>query len=61
MTSDRQPIKLDLEVDDINLVLEALGAMPFARVYDLVGRIQQQAQRQLSNGSNGADEEELQT
>lgn len=40
-------IKLELELDDINLILEALGALPFARVYGLIGRIQEQARNQL--------------
>lgn len=40
-------IKLELTIDETNLILEALGNMPFARVYALVGRIQQQAQIQL--------------
>lgn len=40
-------IRLDLSVDEANLVLEALGQMPFARVFTLVGKIQSQASRQL--------------
>jgi hypothetical protein len=42
-----QELKLNLEIDDINLVLEGLGHLPFARVYALVGKIQEQAARQL--------------
>lgn len=40
-------IKLQLTVDEANLILEALGQMPFARVYSLVGKIQEQASRQV--------------
>ena len=40
-------INLELSIDQTNLVLEALGALPFARVYALVGHIQTQAQDQL--------------
>lgn len=40
-------IKLELEVDETNLILEALGAMPFVRVYQLIGRIQEQARAQV--------------
>jgi hypothetical protein len=46
MTKDRN-ITLELEVEQVNLILEALGALPFARVYQLISTIQQQAQAQL--------------
>ena len=40
-------LRLDLDVDDVNLVLEALGKLPFVQVYQLIGRIQAQAQAQV--------------
>lgn len=40
-------LQLQLSLDDVNLLLEAVGALPFARVYGLVGRIQAQAAAQL--------------
>jgi hypothetical protein len=40
-------IKLSLTIEDANVVLEALGNLPFARVYTLVAKIQEQAARQL--------------
>lgn len=40
-------LQLQLSLDDVNLLLEAVGALPFARVYALVGRIQAQAAAQL--------------
>jgi hypothetical protein len=40
-------IKLELNIDETNLILEALGQLPFARVYALIGRIQEQAHAQL--------------
>ena len=54
-------IQLPLSIEETNLVLEALGALPFARVYQLIGRIQEVARAQLdatdlaphANGSNG--------
>ena len=58
-------IDLQLSIDDTNLILEALGALPFARVYVLIGRIQDAARAQLDasdlvagangNGARGAD------
>lgn len=40
-------IKIELNIDETNLILEALGQLPFARVYTLIGRIQEQARAQL--------------
>lgn len=43
-----QEIQLKLTVDETNLVLNALGNMPFTQVYQLVNKIQQQASEQLN-------------
>lgn len=40
-------IQLDLTLEETNMVLEALGQMPYARVYLLVQKIQQQATEHL--------------
>ena len=40
-------ITLRLTLDDINLILEGVGSLPFARVFALVSRIQTQAAEQL--------------
>lgn len=42
-----QQLQLDLAVEDANLILEALGQLPFVRVFALIGKIQDQARRQL--------------
>lgn len=42
-----QTIQLNLTIDQANLVLKALGRMPYEDVFQLVGEIQQQASRQL--------------
>ena len=41
------PIQLSLTLEETNTVLEALGQMPYARVYQLVQKIQQQATEHL--------------
>jgi hypothetical protein len=41
-------INLTLSVAETNLILEALGQMPYVRVYELIAKMQQQAQAQLS-------------
>ena len=43
-----QEITLKITVDEANLLLEALGDMPFKRVYPLIGKIQSQAAEQLN-------------
>ncbi len=40
-------IQLALTIDETNAVLEALGQLPYARVYTLIAKIQQQATTQL--------------
>jgi hypothetical protein len=42
-------VNLQLSIDEANLILEALGNLPFSRVYALVAKIQEQASQQLSN------------
>ena len=42
-------IRFTLMVDEANLVLEGLGNLPFAKVYALVGKLQQQASEQLAS------------
>jgi hypothetical protein len=37
-------ITLELSVAETNLVLEALGTLPYARVYELIGKIHLQAE-----------------
>lgn len=42
-----ETIRLRLSIEEINLILEALGERPFKLVYRLVNRIQVQASAQL--------------
>ena len=42
-----QDIQLRLSIDELNLILEGVGNLPFARVFALVGKIQTQAAEQL--------------
>ena len=46
---------LSVTVDEVNLILEGVGLLPFARVYALVAKVQQQAREQL--GGKPAPEE----
>jgi hypothetical protein len=47
-----QTIKLELSIDEVNLILEALGDQPFKAVYALVARLQSQARSQLGDSAN---------
>ena len=44
-------VRLALELPEVNKILEALGQQPYATVYQLIAKIQQQAAEQL-NSSN---------
>ncbi|MGR9014463.1 MAG: hypothetical protein ACU83U_12540 [Gammaproteobacteria bacterium] len=46
-----QDINLQLSTEEINLLLEGLGGMPFVKVYALVGKIQQQASEQFGQSA----------
>jgi hypothetical protein len=46
-------IQLRLTLDELNLILEGVGNLPFARVYALVGKIQAQAAEQLQAAQAG--------
>jgi hypothetical protein len=43
----KQQITIELTIPEINQILDALGRLPYAEVYELVGNLQQQAQGQL--------------
>ena len=40
---NKKEIQLKLNIDEINLLLKALGNLPFNEVYDLIGKIHDQA------------------
>ncbi|MCA9539034.1 MAG: hypothetical protein KC620_09095 [Myxococcales bacterium] len=42
------PLTLKLSLEEINLILEALGTQPYIRVHETIARIQQQARAQLA-------------
>ena len=50
-----QEITLTLSLAEANQILEALGQQPYVRVYELIGKIQQQAQVQLGAQPQGTD------
>ncbi len=45
-------IQLNLTIDEVNQILDVLGSQPFKTVFQLIGKIQQQAQHQLSDNGD---------
>lgn len=46
---EKKNIQLDLNFDEINVILKALGNLPFSEVYDLIGKIHEQANSQSNS------------
>ena len=46
MKDNKKTIKLELTVDEINTVLKALGTLPFNQVFELIGKVHDQASAQ---------------
>lgn len=44
-------IRLELTIPEVNQILDALGRLPYAEVYELIGSLQQQAQPQVGLGA----------
>lgn len=51
-----EKITLTLTLDEANLLLKALGEMPFREVFELIGKIQHQANQQLQGTNHSAQE-----
>lgn len=47
-------IQLTVTMDQANLILEGLGELSFARVYELITQVQKQARSQLAGGARPA-------
>lgn len=52
----RRDIQLTLTVEETNVVLEALGHLPYVRVHLLIDKLQQQATSQLQSTTDPARE-----
>jgi hypothetical protein len=57
--ANTQEIQLKVSLEEANVLLEALGELPFKKVFGLVGKIQQQASAQINPATpqvNGKEE-----
>ena len=51
---------LHLTLDETNLLLEALGQMPYIQVHQLIAKIQQQASEQLQEAKRKTENQNTQ-
>ena len=49
MDLNKEPITLILPVETINVILNAVGTLPYVTAAPIIERIQQQAQSQINN------------
>lgn len=47
MSQQNTEIQLTLTFEEVNLVLKALGNLPFKDVFDIIGKIHDQANEQM--------------
>jgi len=47
-------VKLELTIDEVNAVLNALSQLPYAQVVNLIGNIREQAVKQVNQGKPDA-------
>jgi len=52
MHNGNQKIKLELTIDEINVVLNALGQMPYVQVVSILNNISKQAESQFKSKEN---------
>lgn len=50
--NETQEVKLTLSVGEVNQILDALGNIPYRQIYQLIGKIQRQAEDQLQPSAN---------
>lgn len=50
-------INFTVTIEEANLILKGIGLLPFAEVYQLVAKLQQQAGRQLEHEAGTQGEE----
>jgi len=48
-------MKLDLTLNEINAIMQALGQMPYASVFELIAKIREQAQAQITQQQEASD------
>jgi hypothetical protein len=49
MSVKKQPVKLDLTVEQVSIIFKGLGKLPFEEVYELIGVINTQVNSQVKD------------
>jgi hypothetical protein len=52
---EEQIIKIELKLSELNLALQGLGELPAKVSFNIIAKIQQQANEQLKNSENGTN------
>ena len=52
--SSQPTLTLQLSIDEVNTILNALGGLPFVQVHELIGKVQAQAASQLAQQNGQA-------
>jgi hypothetical protein len=56
MNVKKQPVKLDLTVEQVSILFKGLGKLPFEEVYELIGIINAQVNAQVKDaGTTGTE------
>ncbi|MBO3461275.1 hypothetical protein G7B40_031785 [Aetokthonos hydrillicola Thurmond2011] len=50
--NENQEVQLTLSIGEVNQILDALGNIPYRQIYQLIGKIQRQAEDQLQPPAN---------
>lgn len=54
-------IKFEVNIDEANIIFKALGKEPFATVFELIGKLNEQANAQLNTQQNIFRQEETES
>ena len=54
-----QIVNFQITLTEANTIFKALGQMPFAEVYGLIGKLNEQANRQLENKPNNPNKQQI--
>lgn len=53
MSKNMKHINFQLTVEEANIIFRALGKLPFEEVYEVIGKLNSQANQQLTNFDGG--------
>lgn len=54
-----KPLTFTLSINEANLIFRGLGQLPFSEVYELIGKLNEQANTQLRTGNDESTAKDL--